>query len=128
MSTNKKKSRVYILARKRYFFPQPYENDIFPLLVTRHFFTPIVVFFLNSSLFCIYFNLLSPLFSFSFPFLPFSIPFLPLSILFLPYSIPFLPFLSRFVLFLLHFPLYPKMTSADILSPLLRGGGGFSNV
>jgi hypothetical protein len=35
---------VYISVRKRYLFPPPSENDIFPPLVLRHFSTPIVAF------------------------------------------------------------------------------------
>ncbi len=81
---------------KWYFFPLS-RHVVFPL--------PSWPFFLNSSLFCIYFTLLLPLFSFPFPFLLFSFPFLPFSFTFSPF------FLFTFSYF------FPQMTPADIPPP-----------
>ncbi len=92
--------------------PPPSENDIF--LLSRHviFHLPSWPFFLDSSLFCIYFTLLLPLFSFSSPF----------SVLFSLSS------------FFLHFPTF-SFHLFHIFSPKCHrlifpreGGGVFSNI
>ncbi len=76
----------------------------FPPLRTYCYFTPIVAFCLDSSLFCIYFTLLLPLFYFLFS-------------LFLPFSFPIIPFSLTFSSFFIFFPWMP---STDIPPP--RGG------
>ncbi len=86
-------SQGSIFPSKSDIYPPPplLKMIFFSPLATCRFSTPIVAFFfLNSSLFCIFFTLLLPLFSFSFPFFPFSFPFLPFSFTFSPFfSSPF---------------------------------------
>ncbi len=82
---------VYILVRKLYLSPPPFENDIFPPLATCYFLTPVVPPF---ALILPYFSLILP-FYFFFLFILLSFFF------FLPLS----SFLSCiFPLFLMHFP------------------------